>query len=239
MRTHSNHPSLHARAAHAHPDNNFTEDIFDVGAVTATFKRSVTDNQVPIRERTQVALIGADATQKGLHYDVAECTSPSHVYSENVYVVVEDLVQYAGLGSDTCATTSLFAVFDGHGGRMISEYLSFHLPLNIARQPKFSSDIEAAILSAFASTDEAVIKRIRRDVCRACDAARNVLQCNNRSLRPGIARRIDGSNGTRPRRSTLRGLGRRRSLHSVSARCHGYQTGRSTTSSTAQCIWRK
>ena len=72
-------------------------------------------------------------------------------------------MSFAGLKTD-CPMTSFFGVFDGHGGYLISEYLSLHLAYNIAKQPDFCRNIEKAVRSAFVYTDDLVIQRIYRDV---------------------------------------------------------------------------
>jgi len=57
---------------------------------------------------------------------------------------------------------SYFAVFDGHGGTAVAEYVASHVHVNFVRSNHFPNNIRAAISEAFTKTNEAVFKFLER-----------------------------------------------------------------------------
>lgn len=55
----------------------------------------------------------------------------------------------------------LFAIFDGHMGHTVSNYLQHHLFDTILKQPEFWSNPMKAIAEAYARTDQAIISKAR------------------------------------------------------------------------------
>ncbi|CAL9178168.1 unnamed protein product [Musa hybrid cultivar] len=53
----------------------------------------------------------------------------------------------------------LFAIFDGHLGHDVADYLRSHLFENILKEPEFWSDIESAIRKAYESTDSKILEK--------------------------------------------------------------------------------
>ncbi|XP_009412455.2 probable protein phosphatase 2C 62 [Musa acuminata AAA Group] len=53
----------------------------------------------------------------------------------------------------------LFAIFDGHLGHAVADYLRSHLFENILREPEFWSDIESAIRKAYERTDSKILEK--------------------------------------------------------------------------------
>ncbi|XP_031394626.1 probable protein phosphatase 2C 58 isoform X2 [Punica granatum] len=53
----------------------------------------------------------------------------------------------------------LFAIFDGHLGHDVANYLQTHLFSNILKQPDFWTDTESAIKRAYQSTDEEILDK--------------------------------------------------------------------------------
>ncbi|KAG6482157.1 hypothetical protein ZIOFF_058788 [Zingiber officinale] len=53
----------------------------------------------------------------------------------------------------------LFAVFDGHLGHSVADYLRAHLFENILKEPEFFSDIETAIRKAYDRTDNKILEK--------------------------------------------------------------------------------
>ncbi|CAA6658201.1 unnamed protein product [Spirodela intermedia] len=53
----------------------------------------------------------------------------------------------------------LFAIFDGHLGHNVADYLQTHLFDNILKQPEFWTDIQSAIRKAYGITDEHILEK--------------------------------------------------------------------------------
>jgi len=60
----------------------------------------------------------------------------------------------AHLIADLPAGTELFAVFDGHGGREVSNFAKRHLTAALAEQPTFQTDLSESLVASFHRIDE-------------------------------------------------------------------------------------
>jgi hypothetical protein len=137
------------------------DDIFELDLIVDLFKKYVYNNGNDLRSKVQ----SPDSKQiaQAYRYEVAFHKSAHHIKMENNHAVIEDLNAFAKLPSNA-PQTSFYGVFDGHGGYMVSEYLSLHMAANIARHPAFLRSMTETFRGSFAKTDEDVVRKVERDV---------------------------------------------------------------------------
>jgi serine/threonine protein phosphatase PrpC len=135
------------------------EDIFEFERIVELFKKYVYSNGSDLRSRA----VGTDPKllATGYKYDISFRKSAHHFKMENNHAIIEDLNSFARL--QNIPQTSFYGVFDGHGGYLVSEYLSLHLAYNIAKLPIFAKNIPEAIRLGFKNTDELVLRKMQRD----------------------------------------------------------------------------
>jgi hypothetical protein len=141
------------------PINSKGRELLDFDRVVEAFKKYVYHNGADLRAKAVHP--DASALEKSYRYEVAFHKSSHHLKMENNHAVIEDLNTFGRFGGPQC---SFYGVFDGHGGYLISEYLSLHLAGNIARHPSFHKSIPDAIRGSFMKTDEDIAHKIQRDV---------------------------------------------------------------------------
>jgi hypothetical protein len=137
-----------------------SDDIFEFDKIVEQFKKYVYTNGSDLRSRA----VATDPMflVTGYRYDISFRKSAHHFKMENNHAIIEDLNSFAKIPN--MPQSSFYGVFDGHGGYMISEYLSLHLAYNIAKQPAFLRNIPEALRLGFKVTDELVLKKMFRDV---------------------------------------------------------------------------
>ena len=138
------------------------DDVFDFDMIVDMFKKYVYNNGNELRSKARHP--DAQQISQAYRYEVAFHKSAHHIKMENNHAVIEDLNSFARLPPNA-PQSSFYGVFDGHGGYMISEYLSLHLASNIARHPSFLKSMTETFRGAFAKTDDDVNRKIDRDVC--------------------------------------------------------------------------
>ena len=136
-------------------------DVLDFDEIVNLFKKYIFQNGSDLRAKA--VQLDARAFLAGYKYDVSFQKSTNHFKMENNHAIIEDMNRIAGLPSDA-PMNSFFGVFDGHGGYLVSEYLSLHLAANIAKQPCFGKNITEAIRLGYQKTDDLVMKKNMRDV---------------------------------------------------------------------------
>lgn len=68
-----------------------------------------------------------------------------------------------------CQTSAFFAVYDGHGGRQVVDFVTHELHGNVLREMLRASSLPDALLQAFQTTDEEMVRRnIMGSGCTAC-----------------------------------------------------------------------
>eukprot|EP00929_Paragymnodinium_shiwhaense_P049900 TRINITY_DN25163_c0_g1_i1.p1 TRINITY_DN25163_c0_g1~~TRINITY_DN25163_c0_g1_i1.p1 ORF type:complete len:281 (-),score=52.42 TRINITY_DN25163_c0_g1_i1:31-873(-) len=66
-------------------------------------------------------------------------------------------------------TSAYFAVYDGHGGRQVVDFVTRELHQNVARELTKTSSVPDALVQAFQATDEDMVRRnIMTSGCTAC-----------------------------------------------------------------------
>ncbi|KAI3630823.1 hypothetical protein MIR68_012258 [Amoeboaphelidium protococcarum] len=143
-----------------------SDDIFDFDKVVELFKKFVYANGSDLRAKTSP--LPSALLAKAFRYDISFQKSKNHVKMENNHAIIEDVNTFCKLNGPQ---VSFYGVFDGHGGYAISEYLSLHLAINICTHAQFQSDIKTAIIDGFKSTDDDVLKKIKRDSLRGGSTA--------------------------------------------------------------------
>lgn len=137
------------------------EDVYDYETVVEKFKKYVHQGGPEIRGK--ITPFDPENVKKGFVYDIALRKSDHHVKMENNHTIVEDLNQFANLPGNV-SQCSFYGVFDGHGGYLVSEYLSHHVPLAIAKHPLFLSNLPEALRQSYLKMDDFVCKKNMRDV---------------------------------------------------------------------------
>jgi hypothetical protein len=140
------------------------EDLFDFDSLVDLFKQYVYSKAADIRSRTSAT--EPEAIKNGHRYDLAFHKSLHHLKMENNHALVEDLNLFAKPALEkSVPPTSFYGVFDGHGGYLVSEYLSLHFPNAVARHSLFGTDkLEQVLHECFMSLDASILKKISRDV---------------------------------------------------------------------------
>mmetsp|Transcript_44832 Transcript_44832/g.130587 ORF Transcript_44832/g.130587 Transcript_44832/m.130587 type:complete len:281 (+) Transcript_44832:177-1019(+) len=65
--------------------------------------------------------------------------------------------------------SAFFAVYDGHGGRQVVDFVTRELHESVLREMRRTSSVPDALLQAFQSTDEEIVRRgIMASGCTAC-----------------------------------------------------------------------
>lgn len=59
---------------------------------------------------------------------------------------------------------SLFAIFDGHGGPSVSDYMNIHFHVNLMKHKSFDTDIKKALDETFIHTNSMLEAAAKRDV---------------------------------------------------------------------------
>jgi len=66
-------------------------------------------------------------------------------------------------------TSAFFAVYDGHGGRQVVDFVTRELHESVLREMRKTSSVPDALLQAFQSTDDEMVRRnIMSSGCTAC-----------------------------------------------------------------------
>jgi len=66
-------------------------------------------------------------------------------------------------------TSAFFAVYDGHGGRQVVDFVTRELHENVLRELRKTNSVPDALLQAFQATDEDMVRRnIMTSGCTAC-----------------------------------------------------------------------
>mmetsp|Transcript_57665 Transcript_57665/g.168860 ORF Transcript_57665/g.168860 Transcript_57665/m.168860 type:complete len:281 (-) Transcript_57665:61-903(-) len=66
-------------------------------------------------------------------------------------------------------TSAFFAVYDGHGGRQVVDFVTAELHQNVLRELRKTNSIPDALLQAFQQTDDDMVRRnIMQSGCTAC-----------------------------------------------------------------------
>jgi serine/threonine protein phosphatase PrpC len=136
------------------------EDAFDFDYIVELFKRYVYNVGNDLRNKA--SQIDPSVFTRGYRYDIALHKSSHHFKMENNHAIIEDLNALAQLPSNA-PQSSFYGVYDGHGGYLISEYLSLHLAAHIAKHPLFQKNIMEAIRQSYLKTDDDVLRKINRD----------------------------------------------------------------------------
>ncbi|KAG0496904.1 hypothetical protein HPP92_001595 [Vanilla planifolia] len=84
-----------------------------------------------------------------------------HLVKGKAYHPMEDYVvaQFKHAGD---SELGLFAIFDGHLGHDVPDYLQSHLFENILKQPNFWTDTESAIRKAYEVTDNNILEKAKQ-----------------------------------------------------------------------------
>jgi hypothetical protein len=98
----------------------------------------------------------------GILYYTVHHKAPNHGRCENSSVVVEDMNFYGQ--PNEAPLTSLYAVFDGHGGPNVSFYVAQHIGSIIFNQSTFKTDLISAIEQSFLQMDNLIFDKLSRDV---------------------------------------------------------------------------
>lgn len=142
---------------------NREDEVFEFEKVVELFKKYVYSNGNELRARAKASApipVGA-----GYTYDISFHKSTHHVKMENNHAVIEDLNAFAKMAPGL-PMNSFYGVFDGHGGYLVSEYLSLHLASAIVKQPLFQSNILEAMRMGYLKTDDNVLRKVHRDNLR-------------------------------------------------------------------------
>jgi len=68
-----------------------------------------------------------------------------------------------------CRTSAFFAVYDGHGGRQVVDFVTRELHESVLREMRKTDSVPAALTQAFQATDEEIVRRnIMTSGCTAC-----------------------------------------------------------------------
>jgi len=91
------------------------------------------------------------SSNAGKYHAVAHADQGSRGYMEDKHVVAPHLGAMFGIAESE--PTYLYAVYDGHTGKLAAEYTRTQLHANVARHAEFATDLRKAISDAFIITD--------------------------------------------------------------------------------------
>lgn len=93
---------------------------------------------------------------------VKSCKGIHHMRNEDSFAVIEDLNGYLRLKK--FPLQSIYGVFDGHGGFVISEYLSVHLLHAIAGRLVMAETPMEAFHDACTEVDQFILSKMKHEV---------------------------------------------------------------------------
>eukprot|EP00055_Hartaetosiga_balthica_P002355 m.3681 g.3681 ORF g.3681 m.3681 type:complete len:392 (+) comp2109_c0_seq1:72-1247(+) len=116
--------------------------------------------------------LGDSSMHQRVSMDIAS-TKGARRQMEDRHVSLPDL--NAITGQSNKEPQSFFAVYDGHGGVEIAQYLQAQLHLNVVEQPEYETDPKTALINGFLQTDTKIVKKANRDAIQSGSTAVVVL----------------------------------------------------------------
>jgi len=129
------------------PDNTGRPSRYYDGLQIQAIVEAVTEDVV----MAVVGSLPSAANNAKLVYQVADDQGPRPLMEDKC---IAEVFANELIGADNGPQTSIFAVYDGHGGPLTAEYVAKFLHVNLIRDDYFKRNIGDALREAFLSTNE-------------------------------------------------------------------------------------
>lgn len=152
------------------------EMLYEVQKVTDQL-RKIMDEYV--EEFVEEGLLFADPPEETLKLKIDSYSDQGRRnHMEDRHVCLVDLNAIMGL--EEGPSQAFFGVYDGHGGVDAAKFAQAQLYYRVASHPKFNDDVKTSLLEGFSNTDEAFLKKCKRDAIQSGATACTALIRDNK-----------------------------------------------------------